>query len=168
MREVREEFAKDQTTGVQLDPTVNALKWMWEQQCSYTEEQLNFWPLLRPLTDSSEVLSQHLVHWLLSVWHWASVVDPLTYLPTPPSLNIGHCVRKDCKVSERQKWIVTYVCALQHVGKASVGCSWTMEDKSMTPKVSKLVETFIATTGTCIPLCMVRECWPSLKEDTPQ
>ena len=59
-------------------------------------------------------------------------------------------------------------CALQHVGEASVGHSWTMEDKSMTPKVSKLVEMFIAPTGTCVPLRMVRECWPSSQENTPQ
>ena len=32
MRDVREEFTKDQTTGGQLDPVVNALKWMKKQQ----------------------------------------------------------------------------------------------------------------------------------------
>ena len=31
-----------------------------------------------------------------------------------------------------------------HVGEASVGCYWTTEDRTMTPEVSKLVETFIA------------------------
>ena len=30
MRDVREEFAKDQATGGQLDLIVDALKWMWE------------------------------------------------------------------------------------------------------------------------------------------
>ena len=77
-------------------------------------------------------------------------------------------IHKDQKVSERQKWIEAYTCTLQHVGEASMGCSWTMEDKSMTTKVSKLVETFIAMTGMCIPLHVVRECWPSLQDNTPQ
>ena len=60
------------------------------------------------------------------------------------------------------------MCALQCIGEASMGHSWTTEDKTMTPKVSTLVETFIATTCMCVPSCMVRECWPSLQENTPQ
>ena len=43
MRDVWEEFAKeDQATRGQLDPEVDALKWMRECQCSYTDAQLNF------------------------------------------------------------------------------------------------------------------------------
>ena len=34
--------------------------------------------------------------------------------------------------------------------------------------LSKLVETFIATTGTHVPLHVIRECWPSPQEDIPQ
>ena len=55
MRDVWEECAKeDQATGEQLDPEVDALKWMKEHQCSYTDMQPNFWFLLQPLTDGSE------------------------------------------------------------------------------------------------------------------
>ena len=83
MKDMWEEFAKeDQATGGQLDPAVNALKWMWEWQCSYTDEQLSFWLLLWPLTDGGKVSSQHLACRLLSVWHWASALDLLTYLPS--------------------------------------------------------------------------------------
>ena len=47
MRDMWEEFAKeDQATGGQLDPEVDALKWMKERQHSYTDAQLNFWLLL--------------------------------------------------------------------------------------------------------------------------
>ena len=56
MRDMWEEFAKeDQATRGQLDPEVDALKWMKEHQCSYTDEQLNFWLLLWPLTDGGEM-----------------------------------------------------------------------------------------------------------------
>ena len=37
-----------------LDPGTDALKWMKEYQCSYTDAQLDFWLLLRPLTDGGE------------------------------------------------------------------------------------------------------------------
>ena len=99
MRDIWEEFAKeDQETGRPLDPAVNTLKWMKEHQHSYTDKQLNFWLLLPPLTNGSEFLSRHLMHRLLSMWHWVSVLDPPTYPPAPSSLNIGHWL---CKVSER-------------------------------------------------------------------
>ena len=102
------------------------------------------------------------------MWHWVSVLDPPTYPPMPSSLNIGHWIHKDRKVSETQKWIEVYACTLQCIGRASVGHSWTREDKSITPKVRKLVEMFTAMTGTHVPLHVVRECWPSLQESAPQ
>ena len=58
MRDVWEEFAKEvQVTRGQLDPEVNTLKWMKEHQHSYMDTQLNFWLLLRPLTNGGEVSS---------------------------------------------------------------------------------------------------------------
>ena len=38
----------------------------------------------------------------------------------------------------------------------------------MTPKVSKLVDTFLAATGMRMSLHIVRECWPMLCDDIPQ
>ena len=62
MKDVWEEFTKeDQMTRGQLDPTVDALKWMKEHQCSYTDKKLNFWLLLQPLTDGGKMSSQHLM-----------------------------------------------------------------------------------------------------------
>ena len=70
MKDMQEKFTKeDQATGGQLDPMVDALKWMKECQHSYTDEQLSFWLLLRPLTDGSEMSSWHLMWSLLSLWH---------------------------------------------------------------------------------------------------
>ena len=144
------------------------LKRMKECQCSYTDKQLNFWLLLQPLTDVGEASSWYLVWWPLSVWHWALALDALTYLPTPSSLNIGHWLCEYCKISETQKWIQTYVCTLHCIDEASVGNSWTLEDKSMNTKISNLVEMFTAVTGMCVPSCMMRECWHSPQESIPQ
>ena len=38
----------------------------------------------------------------------------------------------------------------------------------MTPKVSKLVETFLAVTGTFVSLHVKNECWPMPPDDIPQ
>ena len=168
-RDMREEFAKeDQATGGQLNPGVDALKWMKEHQHPYTDVQLNFWLLLRPLTDGGKESSQHLRCRLLSVWHWVSALDLPTCPPAPSSLNIGHWLWEDCEVDGTQKWIETYVCTLQHVAKASMGWYWTMEDGKMTLEVSNLVETFMAMTGMHVSPRIVRECWPSSQEDTPR
>ena len=166
---MREEIAKgDQATTGQLDPVVNTLKWMQKWQCLYTDEHLNFWLLLWPLTNGSEVLSQHLVHRLLSIKYWVLALDPPTYPPMPSTLNIGHWIREDCKVSEWQKWIEAFVCTLQHVDEASIGHTWTTEDKNMTPQVSKLVEMFLAVTRMHIPSCMIRKCWPAPQDNKAQ
>ena len=37
-----------------LHPMQDALKWMKEHQCSYMDDQLDFWSLLHPLTDGNE------------------------------------------------------------------------------------------------------------------
>ena len=156
------ESAKHNQANQDVKVTYNlkreALKWMQEWQCSYTDEQLSFWTLLCLLTGSGETSSQHLAHWLLLVWHWSLVLDPLACPPIPSQLNIGHWIREDCDVSKHQKWIKTYACALQQVAEASGGCSWTTEGQAMTPEVSKLVHTFLSAMGMCIMLCIIREC----------
>ena len=60
-RDMQEKFVGgDQVAGgweQPLDPEADALKWMKEHQRSYTDMQLDFWLLLRPLTDRSKELS---------------------------------------------------------------------------------------------------------------
>ena len=48
-----------------------------------------------------------------------------------------------------------------------MGQSWTTEGKTMVPEVSSLVETFMAATGTHMPLHVVQQCWPSLHDKMP-
>ena len=116
--------AHSQATGGQksdLHLERDALKWMKEQQCSYTDEQLSFWTLLHPLTDGSETSSWHLACWLLSVWHWSSVLNPPVCPPAPSQLNIGCWFWEDSGAGEHQKWIEAYTCTLQWLAEASVG-----------------------------------------------
>ena len=158
-RDVQQEFAGgDQATGgwgEPLDLEVDARKWMKEHQHSYTDMQLNFWLLLRPLTDGGKESR------LLSMWHWASALDLPICPPAPSSLNIGHWLWEDPKVDERQRWIEAYACSLQHIAEASVGWFWTTEGRTMTPEVSNLVEMFMTMTGMRVSPHLVRECWPS-------
>ena len=48
-----------------------------------------------------------------------------------------------------------------------MGRCWVTEGKDMVPKVSSLVETFMATTGMCMPPHVVQQCWPMLHNETP-
>ena len=134
-----------------VDPNTQGMKWMKERQCSYKDIQLEFWLLLRPLTDGSEERTHQLARRLLSVWHWSSVVDPPTYPPMPTSMNIGYWLRQTKKKDIRQFWIEAYACALQHVAEASVGRRWIAHKGIRVPKISRVVEVFLHATGTCVP-----------------
>ena len=182
-RDVREEFRgsystfkekqdraeRDQsyTPARPVDPNTQAMKWMKERQRSYKDIQLEFWLLLRPLTDGSEERTRQLAHRLLSVWHWSLAVDPPTYPPTPTSMNIGYWVHQTKKKDIRQFWIEAYACALQRVAKASVGRRWVAYKGIRVPKISRVVEVFLHATGTCVPSDIIRQCWPALRTETP-
>ena len=43
-----------------VDPNTHGMKWMKERQCFYRDIQLEFWLLLRPLTDGSEERTRQL------------------------------------------------------------------------------------------------------------
>ena len=172
MRDMRKEFVRgDQVARgweQPLDPEVDTMRWMKEHQHSCMDAQLDFWLLLRPLTDSGEELSRHLVRRLLSIWHWASALDPPVWLPVPSALDIGHWLQEDRDVDDRQWWIKAYECSLQRMAEASVGQYWTMVGETMVPEVSNLVKTFMTATGMQIPPHVIRQCWPLPWEGTPQ
>ena len=107
-----------------VDPNTHGMKWMKERQCSYRDIQLEFWLLLRPLTDRSEERTHQLARRLLSVWQWSSAVEPTTYPPVPTSLDIGYWLHQTRKNNNRQFWIEAYACALQRVAEASIGRRW--------------------------------------------
>ena len=96
LKEKQDIAGKDQSyaSTCPVDPNTQGMKWMKEHQCSYRDVQLDFWLLLRPLTDRGKESTRQLAHRLLSVWHWSSAVDPPTYPPMPTSMNIGHWLRE--------------------------------------------------------------------------
>ena len=57
-RDIREEFVGGDRMArgweQPLDPDAEAIKWKKECQHSYTDMELDFWLLLRPLTDGGE------------------------------------------------------------------------------------------------------------------
>ena len=123
-RDMRKEFVSgDHAAGRErpLDPDADMMRWIKECQHSYMDAQLDFWLLLRPLTDGGEESSRDLACRLLSVWHWASALDPPVCPPVPSSMNIGHWLCDEHAEDKRQQWIEAYVCALQCMAKASVG-----------------------------------------------
>ena len=51
--------------------------------------------------------------------------------------------------------------------EASVRQYWTMDDGTMTPEVSNLVEMFMAMTSMCISLCIVRVLAFAMRRNPP-
>ena len=175
-RDVGEEFRglysaykekQDMAPTCPVDPITQGMKWMKLCQRSYRDIQLEFWLLLRPLTDGREEHTHQPACRLLSVWHWSLAVDPPTYPPVPTSMNIGYWLRETRKKDDRQLWIEAYACALQCVAEASVGRRWTTYKGIRVPTISKVVEVFLHATGTCVPPDIIRQCWPTWCTETP-
>ena len=150
-----------------VNPNTHGMKWMKECQCSYRDIQLEFWLLLRPLTDGSEERTCQLARRLLSVWHWSLAVEPPTYPPMPTSMDIGYWLPQTRKNNNRQFWIEAYVCALQRVAEASVGRRWIAFKGRRVPKIARVVEVFLHATGTRVPLERIRQCWPVRRTEIP-
>ena len=144
------------------------MKWMKERQRSYRDFQLEFWLLLRPLTDGSEEHTRQLARRLLSVWHWSSAVEPPTYPPAPTSLDIGYWLRQTRKNNNRQFWIEAYACALQRVAEASIGRRWIAFEGRRVPKIARVVEVFLHATGTRVPPERIRQCWSARRAEIPK
>ena len=183
MQDVREEYAgsysalrekqsfvgRDQSSAPMppVNPNIHGMKWMKERQRSYHDVQLDFWLLLRPLTDRGEESTRQLARRLLSVWNWSSAVDPPTYPPMPTSMNIGYWLRESNEEDERQLWIEAYACALQRMVEALVGWRWISEGGIRVPKITRVVEIFLNTTGTWVPPNRIWQCWPTWHKNTP-
>ena len=182
-RDVREEFRGSYSTYKEkqeiaernqwyastppVDPNTHGMKWMKERQRTYKDIQLEFWLLLRPLTDGSEECTHQLARRLLSVWHWSSVVDPPTYPPAPTSMNIGYWLRPTKKKDIRQFWIEAYAYALQRVAEASIGRRWIAFEGIRVPQILRVVEVFLYATGSRVPLERIHQCWPAQRAETP-
>ena len=59
------------------------------------------------------------------------------------------------------------MCALQRVAEASMGRRWIAYRGIRVPKISRLVEIFLHTTGTLVSPDIIHQCWPTRRDETP-
>ena len=88
-REGTEDEAVGGDAEVDADPDRHPMAWMRHRQMCYDNEMINFWPLLRPLTDGGGTAMRRLVHRLLSTWEWSSTMHPTSALPLQPTWRLG-------------------------------------------------------------------------------
>ena len=146
------------------DPDRHPMAWMHHCQTYYDDEMINFWTLLRPLTDGGGTAMRRLTCRLLSTWEWSSALRTLhPALPLQPTWRSGDWLpldRDDHEVSREDLWTEAYTCCLQRIAKASTGQSWVAEGEGMTPRVSPLTQAFLSTMGRQINPAILWECWP--------
>ena len=141
---------------------------MKEHQRSYRDMQLDFWLLLRPLTDGGEESTRQLARKLLSMWHWSSAVDPPTYHPAPTSMNIGYWLRESEEEDETTALDRGLMLVLSNTWlRPSVGWRWISERGIRVPKITRVVEIFLNATGTWVSLNIIRQCWPAQRQNMP-
>ena len=152
----------------EADPNTHPMVWMHDRQNSYSDEEIHFWPLLRPLTDGGGTKTRHLVHRLLSTWQCSVAIQTAICPPAPSNMEIGRWLPLDRQGNKEDLWAEAYAGCLQRVAEASVGRSWETEGKGRVPKVSSLVLAFLTTTGRSVNPSSVRECWPPKNDIIPR
>ena len=151
-----------------VDPNTHLMTWMRDHQNSYSDEMISIWPLLRPLTDGGGTATRRLAHRLLSTWQWSAATHTASCPPAPSNMEIGRWLPLDREGKKEDLWAEAYTCCLQRVAEASAGRSWETEGEGMVPRVSPLVQAFLAATGRRVSPSSVRECWPSKNDIIPK
>ena len=141
---------------------------MRNRQNSYSDEEIHFWPLLRPLTDGGGTNTRHLVCHLLSTWQLSATTQTAACPPAPSNMEIRHWLPLDRQGNKEDIWAEAYCSSLQRVVEASVRHSWETEGEGMVPKVSPLVLAFLTAMGRSVNPSLVRECWPSKNDIIPR
>ena len=113
-------------------------------------------------------MTRHLMHCLLSTWHWSAITHPMSCPPTPTNMEIGRWLPLDQEGSKEDLWIEAYACYLQRIVEASTGWSWVMEGGGMAPQVSPLAQAFLSATGRCVSPSILWECWPPKHDIVPR
>ena len=167
------ESAEEGAVGgeVGIDPDRYPMAWMCNCQHCYDDEMINFWPLLRLLTDGRGTATRHLVRHLLSMWQWSSVTHPMSCPPAPTNKEIGQWLpldREDWEGSREDLWIEAYACCLQCMAEASAGRSWIMEGEGMAPQVSPLAQAFLSATRRHVSPSILWECWAPKHDIVPR
>ena len=80
---------------IEEDPNTHPMAWMRDRQNSYSDEEIHFWPLLRPLTDGGGTNTRRLAWRLLSTWQWSAAIETAACPPAPSNMEIGHWLPLD-------------------------------------------------------------------------
>ena len=150
------------------DPNTHLMAWMRDRQNSYSDEEIHFWPLLRPLTDGGGTNTRHLARHLLCTWQWSAAIHTAACPPAPCNMEIGCWLPLDRQGNKEDIWAETYYGSLQRMAAASIGHSWETEGEGMVPKVSPLVLAFLTAMGRSVNPSSARECWPSENDIIPR
>ena len=153
---------------IEEDPNTHPMAWMRDRQNSYSDGEIHFWPLLRPLTDGGGTNTRRLARRLLSTWQWSAAIETEACPPAPSNMEIGRWLPLDRRGNKEDIWAEAYCGSLQRVAEASVGRSWETEGEGMVPKVSPLVLAFLAATGRSVNPLSARECWPAENDIIPR
>ena len=153
---------------IEEDPNTHPMAWMRDRQNSYSDEEIHFWPLLRPLTDGGGTNTRCLAQRLLSTWQWSAAIETTACPPAPSNMEIGRWLPLDRRGNKEDIWVEAYCGSLQRMAEASVGHSWETEGEGMVPKVSPLVLAFLTMTGRSVNPLSARECWPAENDIIPR
>ena len=80
---------------IEEDPNTHPMAWMRDRQNSYSDEEIHFWPLLRPLTDGGGTNTRRLARRLLSTWQWSATIETTACPPAPSNMEIGRWLPLD-------------------------------------------------------------------------
>ena len=137
-------------------------RWLEECEQRINEEEIEWWPLICPLTDWRDMATYTLVERLVAMWHWTVETSrPLICLPALNILNIGQFLDKDIEKCgwDVQDWLEEYTHTLQWVTEAAEGRCWTPMEEDFAPKVSLLAEAFTDVLNVEIPPSSAVSCW---------
>ena len=118
----------------EVDPNIHPMTWMCNHQNSYSDEEISFWPLLRPLTDGGGTTTRCLARRLLSTWQWSSATHTASCPPAPSNMEIGRWLPLDKEGKKEDLWTEAYACCLQRMVEASTGRSWETEGEGWSHK----------------------------------
>ena len=153
-----------------VDPMGQTTKWLQTCEEGLDNEEISWWPLVRPLTNGSHAAVKDLTRQLGAAWRWARKVSKTPVCP--PSLtvlNIGQFIDEDTEEKgwDQPQWLLAYARALQCIGEAADGRTWRSNRVQFTPQVSQLVDAFIEETQAELVEAEVILCWNELPWKVP-
>ena len=148
---------------VQPDPMWEGIKWFEEHVETLRDDDVQWWPLVVPLTDEGVPGTRELTKCFLAAWQWVTEVATTKFcLPATAVLNIGQFLDEELMGGDPMPWLLAYAHALQHMGEATGGRMWHPMGMCFTLQVCPLVDAFIEETGVELTELRITSCWGQL------